>query len=64
MTNKLAVSLLENQIASALSSAEGVQGIEHTGTRGHLREIFVQELIEPFLPSSWGVSTGIVVCSD
>ena len=24
----------------------------------------MQELIEPFLPSSWGVSTGIVVCSD
>ena len=64
MTNKLAVSLLENQIATALRSAESVSEIGHAGARGRLREIFVQDLIEPFLPETWGVSTGIVICSD
>lgn len=48
-------------IRHALDKCEEVAPISHRGTKGRLRELFVQDLLKPHLPAGLRVSTGIVV---
>lgn len=49
------------KIGAALDEARIYDRVEHSGTRGRLREILIQELIKPLLPPVWEVSTGVLV---
>jgi hypothetical protein len=64
MTHPLLRDLLAEKIASAIKSASTVRGISHLGLRGRAREIFVNELLAPFLLPGQIVGTGAVVDSQ
>ncbi len=49
------------KIGAALDEARIYDRVEHSGTRGRLREFLIQELIKPLLPPVWEVSTGVLV---
>ena len=57
---KLAKSVIE----LALSRSRAAEELHHPGLRGRAREIFVKDLLFPFLNPTFGVCTGIVVDSE
>lgn len=61
MTNSAIRDLLIGRMAAAVASAAAVQNIAHLGQRGRAREIFVEQLLEPFLLPGQIVVTGLVV---
>lgn len=60
--NPLVRDILSARISGALAQAGSFSNVEHHGTRGRLREIVLSQLIEPFLPPTWRVTSGLV-CS-
>jgi hypothetical protein len=48
-------------ISSALAMMRGVSGIQHPTVKGSLREFFVDTLIRPMLPRTYGIGTGVIV---
>lgn len=64
MSNKLVVDLLNGQIAAALSRCESVAAVGHAGVRGAMREAVAISLIEPLLPPTWKLTSGIVASRE
>ena len=44
-----------------LAEAEALGGMEHPAVKGHLREIFIQNLLRRFLPSYLSIGTGVII---
>lgn len=59
--NELYRNLLDINISQALSAATAIKKIDHPGLTGKLREIFISNIIRPFLPSNIGVGTGKII---
>lgn len=46
---------------SELFSAKENSGVEHTDVKGTLREIFISDVLELFLPNHLGIGSGIII---
>src|SRR6266852_4745090 len=44
-----------------IAEGEALSAVNHDGVKGRLREVLVKSAIEPFLPSSVVVRTGIIL---
>lgn len=62
MGNSIVKRYLSSRVEGALARAHAFKP-EHNGTLGRLREITVEELLRPLIPTNWDVSTGIVIDS-
>ena len=49
------------RLQSIVVQAKALASIPHPGIKGRLRELFIQEMIKPFLPPSVDVLTGTIV---
>ena len=56
--------LAQSAIELALSRSKAAKELKHPGLRGRAREIFVKDILYPFLNTTLGVCTGIVVDSE
>jgi len=56
--------LIDSQITLALSRAEDAKEYAHQGLRGRAREIFLRDLLRPFLNPNFDTCTGVVVDSE
>lgn len=57
-------SLVDSQIALALRRAKDVKHLGHPGLRGRAREIFLRDLLRPFLNPNLSTCTGVLVDSE
>lgn len=55
--------LLATRVQKVVNDSKQFGKLEHAGTKGRWRELFVSELIEPLLPDGVSVTTGILVDS-
>jgi hypothetical protein len=62
--NQLLVDILRVRIQGAVAAASAIDSIAHEGLKGRIREIFVEELLTPFLPSYAGVGTGKIIDAE
>jgi hypothetical protein len=62
--NQLFVDILRVRIRSLLAASSAIDSIAHEGLKGRIREMFVNDLVAPFLPSFAGVGTGKIVDSE
>ena len=56
--------LIDSQIALAMSRGKDAEDLIHKGLRGRAREIFIRDLLRPFINPNFGICTGIVVDSS
>jgi hypothetical protein len=56
--------IAESIIQFALTRSDAATELRHHGFRGRAREIFVRDLLTPFLSPNIGTCTGVVVDSD
>jgi Domain of unknown function (DUF6602) len=56
--------LIDSQISLAMERAEDAQELIHKGLRGRAREIFIRDLLRPFINPNFGICTGVVVDSE
>jgi hypothetical protein len=56
--------LIDSQISLALIRAKDAKEYEHHGLRGRAREIFLRDLLRPFLNPRFDTCTGVVVDSE
>lgn len=49
------------QVKALIEKAESIKGIEHDVTKGTLRELFVTDLLSPFLSSQFSIGSGIII---
>lgn len=61
VTNNLYQSMLKANIARTVAAAKSATWIQHPGSKGRARELFLVDLLIPFLPPTVGVCSGIVV---
>lgn len=59
--NKLYQDLVRARAAAAVAEARVLRGVDHNGLVGTLREIVVNQLLQPFLPPSMGIASGAVI---
>lgn len=52
---------LENAVHNVKNLYETTGEINHTGEKGSFREMFLAEIIEPFLPHHYGIGSGVIV---
>lgn len=62
--NQLLVDMLRVRIQSAVAASCAIDSIAHKGLKGRIREILVQDLLMPFLPSFVGAGTGKIIDSE
>jgi len=62
--NQLLVDMLRVRIQSAVAASCAIDSIAHEGLKGRIREIFVEDLVMPLLPSFVGVGTGKIIDSE
>src|SRR6266478_341587 len=62
--NQLLIDLLWVRIQSAVAASRAIDSIAHEGLKGRIREIFVNDLIAPLLPSFVGLGTGKIIDSE
>jgi hypothetical protein len=55
--------MVESDIGRAIEAAKAARLFDHRGLKGRAREIFITNLLEPFLYPTMGICTGIVVDS-
>jgi len=56
--NELLIKLLRVRVQGAIAASAAIDGIDHNALKGRIREIFVHDLLSPFLPSYAGIGTG------
>jgi len=56
--------LIVHRAAAMVGAAKALQGINHSGLKGQLREVVVRELLKPLLPPEFILGSGEIVCSD
>ncbi len=56
--------MLRVRIQSLVAASCAIDSIDHKGLKGRIREIFVQDLLMPFLPSFVGAGTGKIIDSE
>lgn len=61
--NRHYTKLAKSNIDLALSRSQAAEELKHPGLRGRAREIFVKDLLSPFLNPTLGACTGIIVDS-
>ena len=61
MASQLVIDIFTNTFQSAVRQSESVRQVGHTGVRGRLRELFLEDLLRPLFPSNWILATGIIV---
>jgi len=49
------------KVSAAVAASKAAAEVKHKGLKGQLREIFIRDLLRPFLPSDVGVGTGEVI---
>jgi len=62
--NQLLVDVLRVRIRSAVAASRAIDSIAHEGLKGRIREMFVEDLVAPLLPSFVGVGTGKIIDSE
>lgn len=62
--NKLLVDMLRVRIQSVVAASRAIDSIAHEGLKGRIREVFVEGLVMPLLPSFVGVGTGKIIDSE
>jgi hypothetical protein len=62
--NQLLVDILRVRIRSIVAASIAIDSIIHEGLKGRIREMFVDDLIAPLLPSFVGVGTGKIIDSE
>ena len=62
--NKLYRGAVLTNIHKAIKAAENAKSYDHRGLKGRAREIFVANLLEPYLYPTLGICTGIVIDSE
>ena len=62
--NQLLIDVLRVRIQSAVAASSAIDSIAHEGLKGRIREIFVNDLVAPFLPSFVGLGTGKIIDSE
>jgi len=62
--NQLLVDVLRVRIQSAVAASRAIDSIAHEGLKGRIREIFVDDLVSPLLPSYVGIGTGKIIDSE
>src|SRR5579862_202739 len=53
----------QSRIELALSQSEDASELTHPGLKGRAREVFIKDLLTPFLSPNLGTCTGVVVDS-
>ena len=56
--------LVDSGIKNLKEFYEITSSVEHSGEKGGFREYFVNQLIRPFIPEHFGISSGIVIDAD
>lgn len=56
--------ILITKIRSALEEADSLNPLDHTGTKGRMREALISRILTSLVPPTWSVETGIVCSSD
>ena len=56
--------LIDSQIALAMSRGKDAEEFIHQGLKGRAREIFIRDLLRPFINPNFGICTGVVVDSE
>lgn len=49
------------QVKAVIDKAESIKGVRHKVTKGTLRELFLADLLSPFLSSQFSVGSGIII---
>lgn len=64
--NHLYRDLIYNLAGRVVRDAESVQRLVHSGLKGHLRELFIKELLQPMIPSEYVIGSGniITACNE
>lgn len=57
---KIVSTYIKALVAGFVSQAESITKLEHSLTKGQIREVFLQGLLKHFLPDYFGVGTGII----
>ena len=57
------IPLIDSQIALAMGRAKDAGELIHKGLRGRAREIFIRDLLRPFINPNFEICTGVVVDS-
>lgn len=63
MANEIFRKRIISEIKSAVNKAKDIGALQHSGMKGRLREIVIQDLIEPLLPNGIEVATGSIIDS-
>lgn len=61
MAHKDMIEMVRPRLRGIMAQGEALAHLDHPGVKGRLREIFVQDMISPFLPPSVIVRTGTIV---
>lgn len=62
--NSAYTDLLRARVAGALREAAALRAVNHNGLMGELREVIISRLLQPLLPVTVGVSSGIIISSE
>ncbi len=62
--NQLLVDVLRVRIRNAVAASRAIDPITHEGLKGRIREMVVDDLVAPLLPSYAGVGTGKIIDSE
>jgi len=58
MAHELMIQTLTPRLMSNIEQGRALSAINHPGIKGRLRELFIQDMIRPFLPPSVTPLTG------
>lgn len=58
---KLYRNLVIERVRYAVAAARAAQPLEHSGTKGSIREVLMADLFRPLLPADLGIASGIVI---
>jgi hypothetical protein len=64
MTNPLANDVLIARVKGVLQAASSISGLQQPLVKGRLRELLVDQLLQPMLPPALGIGNGIIVDSE
>lgn len=63
MPNELFQKWVLGEIQTGLRRIHDLDGVDHPGMRGRLREVFINDVLRKVLPESFGIDTGKIIDS-
>lgn len=64
MSKGLYHQVYHSRVEATLSACETISTLSHPGEKGRIREILIQQLFRPLLPSDLGIGSGFIVSSN